>query len=367
MKLNEFKKSNQINEIDASSILGNYGAAALKNAAKSLSGDNIGTVNQMAKDSFIKNFIKQAGETLRTGIKSGLIDSPTATTPAATPATTPSAGPTTPETPEQKRIRLQKAAAQVANKQAIPVSKTANPTTPETPEQKRIRLQKAAAQVANKQAMPASKLPANQAQVQAANIRQKKLAKATPAFEANTFDKLNAVFESIVRIDEAQSIGSELKTFVTQYMRGIDLSKYQASIQPAIDAVQSSYSTDQGRAALKNLGNMLYSISMTAGGGSGAKPEASSLSSGTSQILSQINAVADVEKADDLAAIVQNALSKLMQIDKAAYSNLISAIKSGGYSGKINTPKMTIGGQKQDPNDPATAKMMAMAKQQGKV
>ena len=333
MKLNEFKKSNQINEIDASSILGNYGAAALKNAAKSLSGDNIGTVNQMAKDSFIKNFIKQAGETLRTGIKSGLIDSPTATTPAATPATTPSAGPTTPETPEQKRIRLQKAAAQVANKQA----------------------------------MPASKLPANQAQVQAANIRQKKLAKATPAFEANTFDKLNAVFESIVRIDEAQSIGSELKTFVTQYMRGIDLSKYQASIQPAIDAVQSSYSTDQGRAALKNLGNMLYSISMTAGGGSGAKPEASSLSSGTSQILSQINAVADVEKADDLAAIVQNALSKLMQIDKAAYSNLISAIKSGGYSGKINTPKMTIGGQKQDPNDPATAKMMAMAKQQGKV
>ena len=411
MKLNEFKKPQQVNELDASSILGDYGAAAVKNAAKSLSGgNNIGVANQMAKDSFIKNFINQAGETLRTGVESGLIDAEKA-----------------PETPA--------AASSVAAGQSTQATST-TPTTPETPEQKRIRLQKAAGQAADKEALPVSKLPGNQAQVQAANIGQQKLAKATQAAQVNmnakapipaakdtaaqaalkgrlksgggmaskggsgfknyvggsgermtgvdqsrapifkkinrenTFNKLNAVFESIVRIDEAQSIGSELQKFVTQYMRGIDLSKYQSNIQPAIDAVESSYTRDQGNAALTKLGNMLYSISMAAGGSnatSGAAPGASAVSAGTSQILSQINAVTGAEKAGDLAAIAQNALARLMKIDKVAYSNLISAIKSGGHSGKINTANMTFGGQKQDPNDPATARMMAMAKQQGKV
>jgi len=412
VKLNEFKKSHQINELDASSILGDYGAAAVKNAAKSLSGgNNIGVANQMAKDSFIKNFVRQAGETLRTGVESGLISAPN---PDAEKA---------PETSASTNPAATKPVGQAA------------PTTPETPEQKRIRLQKTAGQAADKQAMPVSKLPANQPQVQAANIRQQKLATATQAAQANmktsvapaakntaaqaalkgklksgggmaskggsgfkdyvggsgermtgvdqsrapifkkinrenTFSKLNAVFESIVRIDEAQTVGSELQKFVTQYMRGIDISKYQSEIQPALDAVQASYIRDQGDAALTKLGNMLYSISMSAGGGnsnsSAAPGSAGSVSAGTSQILNQISAVTGSEKAGDLAAIVQQALSKLMTIDKAAYSNLISSIKSGGYSGKIN-PKMSFGGEKQDPNDPTTAKMMAMAKQQGKV
>jgi hypothetical protein len=74
--------------------------------------------------------------------------------------------------PEQQSQQAQPAQSTTPTPNTAPT--TATPTAPETPEQKRIRLQKAAQQRADQEAAPFSKLPANQAQTQASNIRQQK-------------------------------------------------------------------------------------------------------------------------------------------------------------------------------------------------
>lgn len=209
MKLNEVKK---VDEVNLSHVVGDYGAAGIKQIGNRLMGNAEGQLSvkdKMAKEKFIADFIGRANTNLNSAIKSGLVDpkikagAPQAqpaqtkpqpqpqaqqaqqTQPAQTatpnnaPATT-QATPATPETPEQKRIRLQKAAQQRADQEAKQNATTAAQTPPgETPEQKRIRLQKAAQQRGDQEAAEFSKLPANQAQVQASNIRQKKQGNAT--------------------------------------------------------------------------------------------------------------------------------------------------------------------------------------------
>jgi hypothetical protein len=209
VKLNEVKK---VDEVNLSHVVGDYGAAGLKQIGNRLMGNAEGQLSvkdKMAKEKFIADFIGRANTNLNSAIKSGLVDpkmkagagttqsqpaqsqqtqpaqpeqgqqaQPGQTQPvqSTTPNTAPTtATPTTPETPEQKRIRLQKAAQQRADQEAKQnATKAAATPKPETPEQKRIRLQQAAQQRADQEASQFSKLPDNQAQVQASNIRQQK-------------------------------------------------------------------------------------------------------------------------------------------------------------------------------------------------
>jgi len=321
VKLSEFKK---IQEIDMSNVLGSYGAAALQQTGNRLLGRGEGqlsTQDRIAKNKFISDFVGRATTNLTSAIQSGLVDpssvnnaqstapaSPnTASTNTAYPNT---ASPNTAstvvrttlpgETPEQKRIRLQKAAQKNIDQTAMPLSKV-TPNTGPTPNSIRQQKQSAAAASAQNQMTPFNKLPSNQQAIAANNVRKNQQATAgsnaqnqmnpfskvspapavwknnrnpsvraqrRPVMKEHEFFKLNSIFESIINIDEAevataQTISQYIKNMVTKYMRGVNISspEVQRQINTLANEVQSTYQRDKGKAALTKLANLGYAIS----------------------------------------------------------------------------------------------------------
>lgn len=213
MKLNEFQ---QVNELDLAHVVGDYGAAGLKQIGNRIMGRPEGQLSvkdNMASEKFIRDFVGRAKTDLNSAIQSGLVNqnatgatpttapTPTAnTTPnyssgqqtvapssisynikpttATKPTTTTTPTKSAPLTPAQTRQQKLSTAANVAQKQmsANPVVTKATTTPPATPSPEEIRKakQSAAAAFAQKQMVPYSKLPANQTAIQSANIRQQK-------------------------------------------------------------------------------------------------------------------------------------------------------------------------------------------------
>ena len=243
MKLNEFKKRKQVNEIDSRSLFGDYGSASIRTGLGSMFGKNVlSTTDQMAKDDYITKFTSRALSGLESAINGGLVDpnaagQGTQTTGQTTPQTTQTTPQTTQTTQQgelpsaadaiaQKRIAAQKAQADAIrepgasegpkykidpNKQMSPYSKLPATTpktpeqirqeklaaatqaaqgqmtpkvagpTPKTPEQIRQAKQAAATAAAQGQMNPVSKLPADQFAKSASNVRQAQQGQATTA------------------------------------------------------------------------------------------------------------------------------------------------------------------------------------------
>jgi hypothetical protein len=204
VKLNEFKKA-KLNELDLSSFLGDYGSAAARTGIGSFGDKNVlSTTDQMAKDDFIKKFNSRALSGLQSAINGGLVDpnaagktsganigtnfgNNPAKNPVTNPITNPVTNPTTQvnpkagknvsPTPAQNRGAANTAGANAFGQMANQLS-----TAKKSPEQIRQEKQAAATGVAQQQMAnngPFSKLPANQAAVQAGNIRQQKQGQAT--------------------------------------------------------------------------------------------------------------------------------------------------------------------------------------------
>jgi hypothetical protein len=243
VKLNEFKKRKQVNEIDSRSLFGDYGSASIRTGLGSMFGKNVlSTTDQMAKDDYITKFTSRALSGLESAINGGLVDpnaagQGTQTTGQTTPQTTQTTPQTTQTTQQgelpsaadaiaQKRIAAQKAQADAIrepgasegpkykidpNKQMSPYSKLPATTpktpeqirqeklaaatqaaqgqmtpkvagpTPKTPEQIRQAKQAAATAAAQGQMNPVSKLPADQFAKSASNVRQAQQGQATTA------------------------------------------------------------------------------------------------------------------------------------------------------------------------------------------
>jgi hypothetical protein len=341
VKLNDFKK------LDEAQMLGNYGSALMKNMGNKMRGSGMGamsTVDQMTKDNYIKNFLGAASSSLNSAVQSGLVDpnakSPAAGTPspapggnpggevapaktgpdASTPSTSAPANTSTPnsgapKTPEQIRKEKQMAAAGVAQKQmaANPAPKPgqtpATTTAPKTPEQIRKEKQAAATQTAQASMAPMSKLPANQPQVQAANIRQQKQTAATntaqasmapyskvkpapavwknnrnpsapagrsPKVAESTYSRLDAIFESIMfEADGDNSISGFMQSFFTKHLEGLDTSSAKAKIKELADLVQQTYSKDSGKAAMTQMANLGYALEHSNGGAGASTADSS--------------------------------------------------------------------------------------------
>lgn len=232
MKLTEFKKPKQVNEIDARSLFGDYGAAALKTGLGSLAGKNVlSTTDQMAKDDYITKFTSRALSGLQSAINSGLVDVNTAgqtTAPTAQATNQPQAQQGAQTTPAnaiaQKRIDAQKLAQQRADAEGQPFSKLPNQAAPNpaqirqqkqqaaakvaqqqmgqnpapiagrkvspTPAQNRQQKLATAAQSAQQQMNPVSKLPADQFAKSASNVRQAQQGQAATAAQGQMTPKI---------------------------------------------------------------------------------------------------------------------------------------------------------------------------------
>ena len=278
MKLNEFKKV-KIDEVDTSSLFGNYGSAALRTGVKSLFGKStLSTQDQIAKDQFVKKFASKAATGLQDAIQSGWVAPGSVSTqpspnPAANPnvdtAVDPKVDPNanikvdpnanttiakkgavkSPEqtkkeleqklaaaqiankTPEQIRQEKQAAATNVAQKQMStnPVSPnqatTAGKNVSPTPAQTRQQKLTTATQAAQGQMAPFSKLPTDQNAVQAGNIRQQKQATATQTAQDQMAN--NGTFSKLPSDQFAKSA-----TNVRQQQQGVATQNAQGEMLP---------------------------------------------------------------------------------------------------------------------------------------
>jgi hypothetical protein len=340
VKLNELKQtSSQLNE----GILGDFAYSKLDNYRQQ---NNGATIAKMANKEFINTFLAKASLDLTNAIKSGRIDpNPKANIPAATTSTAPTAP-------------------------------TAAPAG-ETPEQKRIRLQKAAQQNADKTATPFSKLPANQGEIQAGNIRQQKQTVAAQTAQAGMtpkppvkpavwrsgrnptapavtrenkkFDKLNQILENIINVDEdvpgqpvnatgqqaapiKQSISQYLTNWFTQYLKTpITDAHDQSLLKSLADQAQASYPNNKD--ALANLANLGYSILSDKQRGGQSNPSANPAAKKRHfdqqrrrhRPTSNPAANPTID-ATDLSAKIKEMIAQLAKLDKRAYSNLIASL-----------------------------------------
>lgn len=182
--------------------------------------------------------------------------------------------------------------------------------------------------------------------------------------------KLNKIFEQI--LTEAESINQYLQKWFKQYMKGVDYSANQQDIDSMIDAVQSSYGRDKGRAALSKLANTAWAVSQSSAGGqsagtqapTGQQPSVASSASGTVQPTgstgpaataaepetskaAEITAQATDKPADQsqqvksaaaltqqmnnyqLSELIKISLERLKKIDTSLYSQVMKSIAGG--------------------------------------
>ena len=108
-----------------------------------------------------------------------------------------------------------------------------------------------------------------------AQIRQQKQAIATQNARAqmkegqnDKFSKLNQIFESIVKLDEANypyTISSYVQNFVKKFLGNVDVT----ALKSISDEVQQTYAQDKGQKALTKLASAAYSLYHTGGAGAG--------------------------------------------------------------------------------------------------
>ena len=257
-----------------SNWIGDYGAAAAKQLGNRITGKPEGSMSiqdKMAKEKFLQNFLGRASATLNSGIASGRIT--TNVTPAAQPATQPAAPetqpvtPTTPTTPAKPKPSI-----------APTTAPPSRPTIGNTPihamqiksMQNNVARDKRVANMPppTKKTFAADKrTPAQIAQMRRAGFS-----------ESSTYDKLNAIFESIIGEADpiaaptptaapaptgVETISQFLTKWVKQYMAGTSFGDANSvnHIKSLIKNVEDTYSKDKGKAALTKLANDLYAVS----------------------------------------------------------------------------------------------------------
>lgn len=275
MKLNEFKTQKQtINELGLSDIVGDTGAAALKSFGGKFTGKASGQMSAtdiQARDKFVKDFVGNTASQLLNAIKAGLVTPGTPATPAPAPGQAPA--PTTAPT-------------------------TAPATAPAAaPTAKRVPFsQKIAPQLQNK-------------------VLRAKAGKASQPVKEDTYDQLNAIFESIIQLNEADTISDFIVNKVKNYMAGTpNLSKYEANIKQHADAIQQAYGkggSGGDRAIMKPLetmGAMLHTITQV---------EQSATSDATSSAKAGVDTTAGADNMAQGAEVTPALKGQMKQLKQA--------------------------------------------------
>jgi hypothetical protein len=294
MKINEFKKPKKIDESLAGKMFGDVPMSALKGM---LSGK--GGKHQLAQDIFLRDFYQDAITSLDNGIKSGYVDpkKPYGTTSTTQPNTQPNTqfGNATPQnvgpvtgaagtsvTPANTTNSLK--APTLAQPNTNVTTKVGTSGTPGS-----ITTGGPGALAAPKPKAPTTPTTA----AQDPNDKQYKWAPkgmkitpntplsslgATGKLAESTYHTLNNVFENVISEmngegDATTTITDHMLDWFGQYMDGANWESKKAAILPQIKKIQDTYGSDKGKAAIKNLARLAYSITGQRGGGmpAGAK------------------------------------------------------------------------------------------------
>lgn len=314
MKIKEVKaksSKSQLNELQLSSLLGDYGAAQMKQAF----GAGAGRTKQdiMTQNIFIKNFVSNALTSLKSAIQGGVVDPGKKIIPKAQAGdfekrvqpTTATAGDIGDFDLKDKVAKEKEAQALAAkekaeqdalaarDKQAADVAQArsyraaASPTSPDASAAVDARMQRASqakqaslpepTSVADKLDRAAAQRPAvNTTGSQSLPASEKSKVRKTQLFNPlkvvseSTYDRLNQIFEKI--LNEAVAVPDEDTTkysieqylkdvWFPNYMKGVDTTANAQKIDQIVKQVADTYPKDGGRAALTQLANLSYAIS----------------------------------------------------------------------------------------------------------
>lgn len=215
MKIDEFGNNQEVNE----GFQDVSNAVIGKRATSAIKGMFTGNKDQRVQDEFVRDFLTTVGPRLKQSISTGIVRLPPATMPTAAPVKEPAA--------------------------------PAAPTPAAAP---------AAAPNPRKDA--AGNVPYD-------DITESHFYK---------YDKLNALFESIIEASEpeetttttpptdAQSISAFLSSWFTKYMQGYDWTAYKPQFDALFKEVENTYRQNGGKAALTKLAKAAYSITGATGG-----------------------------------------------------------------------------------------------------
>jgi hypothetical protein len=335
MKLNEVNRPDKLSEA-LSDLIGDYATAALsgggmstkdKMAQNIFSRDFVGRATSAINSAIKGNLVDPNSRSQIVGPVNppviGAAKGPSATTPktspgaaafgqmgkqlgggSAAPPVNPGAAafgqmgkqlggaPTTasgaPQTPAEIRAQKQAAAGAAArgNMAATSIGAPKPPATPAAPAASKSYAQTfpkaSAAAAADDEADAAVATHKNSRPAVQSNAIDRKperagLVNPRRNFRESTYNQLNRVFEGMLN-EEAESISSYLQRWVKQYLKGINLSdpRIYAEVNKMINNVQTTWSSDKGKAALTTLANTAYALSHSnkIGGGASTPPAA---------------------------------------------------------------------------------------------
>lgn len=296
MKIKEVKSKSsksQLNELQLSSLLGDYGAAQQQQAF----GFGGGRTKQdiMTQNIFIKNFVSNAISNLQTAIKGGVVD-PKKTTPRkATAKDFDSTYKTmqpgdigdwnlkdkmAQQKADQEKVRKDQEVANVAN--ARMAAAASSPDSPQARAAVDARMQRAD-QAKQAQTPPPASVGDKLDRAAAQRGQNIPTSKNTPrnkppmpkyagptGIDESQYQYLNLVFEAIMETvlpdqyedDTVMTVDQYLKdVWFPNYMKGVDTTSNQQKINQIMQQVADTYPKDGGRAALTQLANLSYSIS----------------------------------------------------------------------------------------------------------
>jgi hypothetical protein len=299
MKINEFNQSKKIDESLAGALFGDVPIAVLKGLLTGKGGKH-----QLAQDIFLKDFYQDALTSLDNGIKSGYVDpkkpysaQSTNNTPAEKPPTEPSTSSTG-------------AVPTTSPTQVPPAQQTGQQMTPQ--QTATARMQTRAGIQPTGQKMTAAQR--TQARLQAQKMRA---AQKPKPIKESAYNGLNRIFESIISEmegEETTSITDHMLEWYDLYMDGVNWESKKAAILPLIKKIQDTYGSDKGKAAIKNLARLSYSIS----GKSGSAPAGVKNAVQNVSAMQPSKARGPEQVAADLAALKPSEREQVIQRVKKA-------------------------------------------------
>lgn len=310
MKINEFKTPSSVDEGLGDAFGGAARALVGDRAVSSIKGafTGKGTKEQLTQDLFFKDFINDAATSLNNAVKSKLVNPNIQASlgkiqPPITPASQngPAANPLTAPTLQNKNVTATvNPSASTSSGGGITTGGIGYSTTPTVskPKVQPTSAPKAspapAAPITPKPAGPSSAQQtvdaAKQHRQEAAKAQQVqsagKAAAAKPGFQRTaadkiamktaglsetSYNKLNAIFESIMEAEQeengeqVETIGQYMLDWFNSYMQGVNWKRYEQKIIPMIQNIEATYKRDKGRAAIKQLSKAAYAISGPSG------------------------------------------------------------------------------------------------------
>jgi len=360
----------KINELDLSQVIGDFGAAAVKQAGNRIMGKPEGQMSvkdKMAHDMFIRDFVGRAKADLNAAVKSGLVDvtstaatqsnpaqtTTTPTTPTAqqdTQQTTPTAQQDTQQTTQQSTQQVKTPTTQQNTQQTkTPTTQQSTqqvktPTTQQntqqtataalSPEEIRKQKQAVAATAANQQAAPFSKIEPAPAVWK--NNR-------TPNAPASR-NPVQPMKEDAAAAGQKMSVAQYVKNMFTKYMKKTNIKspQIQQQLNTLAQEVQSTYGSG-AKEALTKLANLAYSVSYADVDGDGVADNAAApqktgaldaISAGLKQGLSGTQAGAQAGTQTDAQAGAQTPAAGAQG---TTYKQAVDLIKTLDKKGKQRT------------------------------